>query len=363
MPLNYAAWTIDEVLRRVGLSTKPLAQALWPDADVGLADGSGGRRSEGGTPREPQVLYSTAGRMTAHFAALIVHRLTGLPWVADFHDSWALHPTYPVQWRASSYPLLIRAGAALEDRVVSEASRTTLACDSIRLLGLPPEDPRRVVLRNGVDPDDLNSVAATRPRVETDHLRLSHVGSLREWRDPSPVLFAVRDLIDKGAIDRSSFELRVVGKVELGRKQFDTLPVTFTGHLNHHRALAEMMSASALLLYQPSDVPSVTSKVYEYLASARPVLCVAHPDNRAYRLVRELGGGWCADVRDPAGVRQALEDVIVEWRRSGLPPRPAVREETLRRFSHRRLAGQLAAVLRESIAETPRPGRPGVSGL
>jgi glycosyltransferase involved in cell wall biosynthesis len=109
-----------------------------------------------------------------------------------------------------------------------------------------------------------------------------------------------------------------------------------------------MMSASALLLYQPADVPGVTSKVYEYLACGRPVLCVAHPDNHAYRLVQELGGGWCADVRNPAEVRGALEQMVRQWRRGGLAPDPSVRDEVLRRFSHRRLAADLAVVLREA---------------
>ena len=302
---------------------RPLSEALWPDADVGWLAASVVQGLRAARGAGVGVLYSTAGRMTAHLAALIVHRLTGLPWVADFHDSWALHPTYPVQWRAAAYPRLVRAGAALERRVVAEAARTTVACESIRLLGISPGDPRRVVICNGVDPDDLESASSNSRMPESRRLRLSHVGSLREWRDPTPVLAAVHDLIEQGHIDRGRFELRVVGDVSPSRRGFESLPVTFTGHVPHGRALAEMMSASALLLYQPADVPGVTSKVYEYLACGRPVLCVAHPDNRAYRLVQELGGGWCADVRDPAQVRGALEQMVRQWHRGRLAPDPS----------------------------------------
>jgi glycosyltransferase involved in cell wall biosynthesis len=348
IPLHYAVWSLDALLRRARVPIRPLSEALWPDADVGWLAASVAQGLRAARGAGVGVLYSTAGRMTAHLAALIVHRLTGLPWVADFHDSWALHPTYPVQWRASSYPRLVRAGAALERRVVAEASRTTVACESISLVGMSPGDPRRVVIYNGVDPDDLESASSNSRMPEPRRLRLSHVGSLREWRDPTPVLAAIRDLIEQGRIDRTRFELRVVGDVDLSRRRFDSLPVTFTGHVPHQLALAEMMSASALLLYQPADVPGVTSKVYEYLACGRQVLCVAHPENHAYRLVQELGGGWCADVRDPAEVRGALEQMVCDWRRGGLAPDPSVRDEVLRRFSHPRLAADLAVVLREA---------------
>lgn len=352
MPLHYAAWDIDGLLRRAGFPT-PAAAALWPDHDVGWLPAAVALGLRAVRRTKPQLLYSTASRMTAHLAALIVHRLTGLAWVADFHDAWALHPTYPFDRVSFRYPAVARAGTALERRVVREATRITVACDSIRLAGLPASDARRVVIRNGVDLVDLESASAGRPMPDPARLRLSHVGSLREWRDPSPVLAALRELARDGTLDLGRFELRVVGFVRLAGARFEPLPVTFTGHITHRRALAEMMSASALLLYQPSGVPDTTSKVYEYLASGRPVVCVADPDSRAYRLVRELRGGWCADVRDSAQVRHVLGRLVETWRREELTPDPFAREDTMRRFSQRRLGAELTAVFRQAIANVP----------
>ncbi len=350
LPLHHAAWNIDGLLRRVGLPAPALAAALWPDHDIGWLPAAVVLGLRAVRRSKPRLLYSTAGPMTAHLAALIVQRLTGLAWVADFHDGWALHPTYPFHRVAFRYPAVARAGTALERRVVSEATRITVACDSIRLAALPAHEAGRSVIRNGVDVDDLE-LAATRQRPpERDHLQLAHVGSLREWRDPAPVLTALRGLAADGTLDLSRFELRVVGYVRLVGARFEPLPVTFTGHITHYRALAEMMSASALLLYQPSGVPSITSKVYEYLASGRPVVCVADPDNRAYRLVRELRGGWCADVRDSAQVQHVLGRLVEAWRRDELTPDPSAREQVLCRFSQRRLGAQLAAVFRRAIA-------------
>jgi len=91
--------------------------------------------------------------------------------------------------------------------------------------------------------------------------------------------------------------------------------------------------------------------------SGRPVLSVAHPDSLASRLVGELGAGWCADVRDAGDVAATLRQVLTDWRRGTIEIGSGVREEVLRRFSRRKLAGELADVLRATI-DGGRPGAP-----
>ena len=83
----------------------------------------------------------------------------------------------------------------------------------------------------------------------------------------------------------------------------------------------------------------------EYLATGRPILCVTRRDNESFRLVEEFGAGVCVEPEDAAGIAAGLERLYREWLEGGLPGRPEVRAEALHRFSRRRLAGDLAAVL------------------
>ena len=144
--------------------------------------------------------------------------------------------------------------------------------------------------------------------VRGDRFRLSYVGSLYGDRDGGPVFAAVRALVDPGVIDPSRFEIRIVGRSVRHRDDEPLpVPVTFTGFVDHVQAVSEMHSSTALFFHQPPQVPGASGKIYEYLTSRRAVLCAAHPDNVAYRLIDELGAGECADVRDPASVEAALE--------------------------------------------------------
>jgi glycosyltransferase involved in cell wall biosynthesis len=347
-PLQQAQWKLDGLLRRAGLPTRMINEALWPDELIGWLPAALLHGLSASQTHRPHVIYSTSSPTTAHLAALIVHRLTGLPWVADFRDSWMLNPQHP---RGGSYGPLARASAALEQMITREATYVTFADESMQALGLKPDDPRRAVIYNGVDPDDLSPPSATGHGPKRERFRLSYVGSFYGRHDGGPVFSAVRDLIERGQLDPSRFELRIVGHASLDRRKLDSLPITFTGYVGHRQAIAEMASASALLFSRPPGDRVVSGKIFEYLTSGRSVLCIADPDNLAYRLVEELGAGHCANVRDVPAISRALQRLLAEWQQRSLHVNASVRDEVLRRFSRRKLTGDLAVVLRAAIAD------------
>jgi glycosyltransferase involved in cell wall biosynthesis len=344
LPLQYARWKMEGVLRRLGQPTWPASIIGWPDEMVGWLPGAVHQALRAVRRYRPDVLYTTSSPVTAHAAGLIVQRLTGLPWVADFRDPWTRHPHTP-------QPLapIARASEALERLVARRADRVVLADESVKILGVEDRDAQATIIRNGVDPEDLVGRDST---PGPGHFRLSYIGSLYGTIDGAPVFTALRSLLDRGAIDPESFELRFVGDANVtGHPHLVDLPVTQTGYVDHDEALREMFSATALLLHLPSVTRASSGKVFEYLASRRPVLCVAARDNLAYRLIEELGAGPCVEPEDAEGIERAITDLVADWRAGALGVDERVRDETLRRFSRRALAEQLGDVLRAAIGD------------
>jgi glycosyltransferase involved in cell wall biosynthesis len=350
IPFDYVQGKLDGLLRRVGISSRLVRGSLWPDELVGWVPAAVWLARRLIREHHPSILYSTSLPATSHLAALIVHRLTGLPWVADFRDALTYDPD-PMSTRYHP-PRFVHAG--LERRVVQEATFTTVACDSIDLFGLGRDDRRRQLIPNGVDLQDIASDVGP-SIVPTDRFRLSYVGTLYGDRNAGPVFDAVRALAKKGVIDPARFEIRIVGNAVSAAAENLGVPVTFTGFVDHHAAVSEMLNSTALIFHAPSHVPGASGKIYEYLTSGRPVLCVANPNNAAYRLVEELGAGECADVRDPTSVEAALTRLLVRWQDGGVPPLEDVRREAIRRFSRAKLAGDLAELLRMALRENGVP--------
>ena len=347
IPFDYVQGKLDGLLRRVGISSGLVRGSLWPDELVGWVPAAVWLARRLIREHQPSILYSTSLPATSHLAALIIHRLTGLPWVADFRDALTYDPD-PTSTRYHP-PRFVYAG--LERRVVREARYTTVACDSIDLVGLERDDRRRQLIPNGVDLQDIASDVAP-SAVPTDRFRLSYVGTLYGDRNAGPVFDAVRALVKKGVIDPARFEIRVVGNAVSASADDVGVPVTFTGFVDHHAAVAEMLSSTALIFHAPPHVPGASGKIYEYLTSGRPVLCVANPSNAAYQLVEELEAGECADVRDQASVESALTQLFTQWEDGGLPALDGVRREATRRFSRAKLASDLAQLLRAALSES-----------
>jgi glycosyltransferase involved in cell wall biosynthesis len=313
---------------------------LWPDASAGWIPAAVRMALRAVRQYEPAVLYSTSSPESTHFAAGFVAALTGLPWVADFRDEWLYNP-----WRQDRARHLKAITRRAERGIIRRADRLVYAAPWFQLAD-PAAGAKAVTITNGVDPDDVPDGL---PGPGPDRFRVVFVGTLYEDLDAAPVTAALARLAARGTLEATRSELRIVGNIWIpGKVDAGAVQITETGYLGHREAVREMAQASVLLLYVPGTSRATTQKVFEYLATGRPILCVTRRDNEAFRLVEEFGAGVCVEPEDAAGIDLGLERLYRGWLEGGLPGRPEVRAEALRRFSRRRLAGDLAAVLDEA---------------
>ena len=121
-----------------------------------------------------------------------------------------------------------------------------------------------------------------------------------------------------------------------------------TGYVEHARAVEEMCSATALLLYVPQLEPRAIREAVRIPRFGPTVAALAHPDNLASRLVREWDAGVVADPHDGTEIEQAILALWRRWEDDGLSDQSEVRRRTLERYSRRANAERLAEVLDEA---------------
>ncbi len=333
--LPAARWLVI-ALNKVGIK-RPQPWIAWPDGGIGWTPMALAAAWREIRRQRPDVIYSSSSPYGGHLVALVLQRLTGIPWVADFRDEWAYNPHLLGQPR-----LLARLSRIAERAIARRAARIVVAADYFRLAGDAADAPRATI-PNGVDPADLPAADGSPP---ADRFRLSFVGTLYGPIDLAPVMAALERLVADGAIDPARFELRIVGNVMIaGLAAPDGIRMEQTGYVSHARAVAEMRDASALLLYVPEESLAPSGKLFEYLAAERPVLCVTRPDNLAARLVEEWDAGVAAAPSDVPAVAGALHTLYARWDAGTLSPPAGARERVLARYSRRELTRQLAGVL------------------
>ncbi len=95
----------------------------------------------------------------------------------------------------------------------------------------------------------------------------------------------------------------------------------------------------------------LTGKLYEYLASGRPVLALGPPDGDAARLLDETGGGRLFARDDVEGIAAFVREHYDAWAQG--MPRTGAAPEAVAPYARRAETGQIAVVL-DAVADRTR---------
>ncbi len=262
---------------------------------------------------QPDVIWSTYPIASAQLIGLTLHKMTGLPWVADLRDSM-VDPDYP------NSPTQRRVFRWLELKAVSNASRVvfttpgTLQMYRDRYPDVPAS--RFQVIANGYDEMDFARAAeiANDTQEKTGPLHFVHSGVLYpSERDPRPFFEAVAALKAEGAVSGETLRvtLRATGHdgdyAPLLRQLDINDIVELAPALDYRHALAEMLASDGLLLFQAANCDhQIPAKVYEYLRAGRPILALTTAGGDTAAVLNEAGIGLQIAIDDCEAVRQGL---------------------------------------------------------
>jgi len=291
---------------------------------------------------EIDVVITTSPPNSLHLVGAAVKRVTGALWVADLRDSLTAHPhrrteSAAVRLKEQSQRAIARLVARRADAIVAAADAIA---DEARSL-----EPKGgvVTIANGCDFDDFAGLDYARG----ERFRITHTGSFFGRRDPRPFLTALAE----STVDAVA---RFVGDFRPADREFaeslglgDRLELH--PFLPRRVALAMQRDSEALLLLIPDaggrGKGVLSGKVFEYLASERPVLAAVPPDGAAAELIREADAGVVAAPDDPAELRAALEELASRFQAGSLDG-TRLSPELRKRLDRKARVEELADLLR-----------------
>ncbi len=320
------------------------ANVFLPDARVGwvpFAVAEGRARLE---DADFDAVLTSGPPHSVHLTGLLLHRLTGTPWVTDFRDPWTdinyyheLPHMAPARW----------IDAQLERLVLKRADAVTTVSPtwSALLAGKANGKTPVHVIHNGFDGADFSGGAP----VSSEQFELTYVGSLYASRNPEVLWRVLRRLRERGVVPE--LRLRLVGAIEpvvqqaLGEHGLESI-TDVVSYVPHAEAVAQMQRAGLLLLViEPfeADRGMITGKLYEYLAAGRPVLGLGPSDGDAAHLLDVTGGGRMVGRSEDEALESYLLDQYAAWEQ-GYPRSGADRAEVAP-YSRRAQTEALAEVL------------------
>jgi hypothetical protein len=309
---------------------------------------------------KPEVLWSTYPIATAHLAGFILHRLTGIPWVADFRDPMVeIDPVTKQQWPLD--PAMRRARSFIERCTLKHCTRAVFASPgSLRIYAERyPEVPQKhlVLIQNGFEEESFKEAEAKAKPVSTNknQIVLLHSGVLYPSPDRHPGAFfaALATLLRAGEISPSN--LRVILRASSYEEGYQALinreGIAEIVHLEpaiaYRDALAEMLTVDGLLVFQGHDSnPAIPAKLYEYFRARRPIFAMVDPDGDTTSEMRATGVGRIVPLDSSERIAAGLLDFLPEVREGKAP---VATESEIRRHSRESKTIELARLLDQIV--------------
>ena len=292
------------------LVPEPLVAAWTPFARAAALRITGAERFD--------CVVTTSPPESAHLVGRILQRRRGLPWVAELRDAWgfeSLRPRFPLGAQRRLDERLERRLLGAADAVVCVSQA---AADDLRRRGIAEPE----VVENGWEPEQVEAAAAAVSSgvgLDPERVSLVYTGRFGRGRDPAALVEALAELAASEPDAAARLELVAVGPLTPAERELlgrDLAParIVLAGTLPRERAIALQREADALLLIaHPERSQLLNFKLFEYLATERPVLALA-AGTEAGRVAGELG---CEVV--PAGDVRAIAGALARLTREGLP--------------------------------------------
>lgn len=297
------------------------------------------------------AIISTGPPHSMHLIAMRLKEELGLPWIADFRDPWTeidyyndLHLT---AWADRKHHRLEREVLTKADKVV------TVAPDGARRLGRLGNRNVRTIY-NGFDRDD----DAQTPVDLSEQFTITYLGVLSKIQNPSNLWQAMAELIKEDSSFDKSLKINMIGQIDSAvASSIDenglTRHVTYSPYMPHDQVSAVHRSSTLLLLLlMPDSEPRakglLTGKLFEYMASGRPILCIGPEDGDAARILRETSAGQTISFEDKEKMKEALKNLYQRYLENTLEGNTNPKVEN---YSRQVMTQQYAALLNQAINE------------
>jgi glycosyltransferase involved in cell wall biosynthesis len=344
-PLRPAGPTT-HLLSNVQRLTKSMVQnVLFPDPQVLWNRWAFAAASELIRKRGYDTLVVTAPPFSSFLAGnRLKQRFPGLRLVSDFRDDWIGFFLEGVDALAGGRK---RDAALRIERETVETADLVVAATEATLQDIRsryPEQPaaKFAVVHNGYDPDALRPCACE--VTAGSRMVVTYVGTVYGPCSPRHYLDAVDSLPEE---IRSRMETRFVGRVidaEAAVLQRRNSMVRSVGFVPHAEAVRHMSEADFLLLVI-DDEKTLSGKIFEYLATGKPVIALTPPAGESGRLIRATRSGHVVEPRDARAIADLLHRLCIARSegRHGLAPD----WDLIRQFERPRLAAKYRRLIQE----------------
>ena len=290
------------------------------------------------------LIVSTGPPQSMHIIGMKLSEATGLPWVADFRDPWTKIFYFK---HLSMTKATEKWHKKMERKVLDKASTIVAVSPLVQQEFQAMTQTPVELITNGYDECDFTSSKFEEAEGGKDRdFIITHTGLFAADGNPTVLWEVLSEKCRKDSEFADKLKIRLVGKTDeqiinsLIEQGLETKTVDL-GYQQHAVAVDEQRKASLLILplrKEPEYKAVLPGKLYEYLASWRPVLGIGQPDGAMSMILNSTKTGVVFDWNDKASLKRFID---LCWERH-LKGELTVEDADISRFSRINLTRRMA---------------------
>ncbi len=312
------------------------------------------------------LIVSTGPPQSMHLIGRKLARETGLPWIADFRDPWTKIFYFK---HLSMTPSTERWHRRMEKKVLDDASVVVSVSPLVQQEFQAMTQTPVELITNGFDEcdferfepemesgtDTVTPTGMSKTETTKSHFAaggpdkdfvITHTGLFAADGNPTTLWKVLAEKCSHDAAFRKALRIRLVGKTD---EQITTSIkaeglgdcIEDMGYQLHAEAIRQQRLASLLILplrKEPEYKAVLPGKLFEYLASWRPVLGIGQPDGAMSMILNTTKTGVVLDWNDKTSISRFIE---LCWK-NHLEGRLIVDDADISQFTRRNLTRRMA---------------------
>ncbi|MFH2142151.1 MAG: glycosyltransferase family 4 protein [Bacteroidota bacterium] len=260
-----------------------------------------------------KIITTSPPHSTQLLGLKLKKKYSSIKWIADLRDPWTeiyyykkiLH-TFIAKWIDKKY----------EKNVFNNADKLVVVSEQIKEMFtklLNNGDNKINVIPNGFDHSDFINI---QPNFSQKFV-ITYTGTLGieyNIKNFIEIISSLQESI-KGQI-----ALRFIGVNAEVLKKYNldclTNNIEILSYLPHNIIIKELQESSVLLLVIPENKNNkgiLTGKLFEYLGSMKPILCLGPIDGDASKIIRECNAGDCFDYYSKEDMEKFILHHFKTW--------------------------------------------------
>jgi len=318
-----------------------------PDAKIGWIPYAVSQGKQIIKKEQPDIIFSSSPPPTVHLIAKKLTKWSGLKWVADFRDPWTkIHYLHDQKFN----PISKRRNEKLERSVVIECDKATcVSSNFVDLISSNQQDKFKIIT-NGYDNETTFS---TGEKASNNVFNILYIGGLTWNRYYKSFFVWLKELIEKGDLDKNKVRIQLAGSIEPTIKKeieelFSTLNVLeVIAYLPHSEAVSLMQESDLLLLFLEQVAGyegHIPGKLFEYISTQNRILGLGNTAGESAQILEKTNTGRIFKPENEKEIKKQLVTEFQNWQNGEIAKIDAA---SIEKYSRKQLTQQLANLFSE----------------